>query len=161
VRIEGDDITFDGFEVSGPSASLYQQPAQPDQLAKLGIYDADNALFRHLYIHDINNTADFCKAITAWYAGSLKVENVLEVELNCSRIKNNCDYDNSGEPEITFVNCTFDRLGLDAVPDVGGFYRGGGIADIINCIWTDIGSTGFRYIGSAMYAPGLTDSITA
>ncbi len=157
MRIEGDNITFDGFEVTGPSASLYQHPSSPDELAKLGIYDADNALFRHLYIHDINNTANYCKAITAWVGGSLTVQNVLEVNLNCSRIKNSCHVDNIDEPEIIFVNCTFDRLGNDAITDAGGFYRDGGTSDIINCLWTDIGGTGFRYICSDVLLPGLVD----
>ena len=148
VRIEANNVTFDGFEVTGPSSSLYEQPTPPNHRAKLGVSGGNNILFRHLYIHDINSTDDYCKAITAWGGGSLTVQNVLELSLACSPIKNSCHLNN---PSITFVNCTFDRLGEDTY--LGGFYRSGGSANISNSVWTDCGATGFYYAGRSTDGP--------
>ena len=148
LRVETDDVIFDGFEVSGPSSSLYEQPTPPNQRAKLGVSGGDDVLFRHLYIHGINNTDDYCKAITAWGGGSLTVGNVIELSLGCSSIKNSCHLSN---PSITFVNCTFDRLGNDTY--IGGFYRSGGSAMMNNSIWTDCGDAGFYYVGRSTDGP--------
>lgn len=148
-------MTLDGFEVSGPSTSYYADGGGHN--AKLGTRNASSALFRHLFIHDIGETANLCKAIYASGGGELMVQNVLEKELNVSRIKNGAHY---LDPEITFENCTFDRLGNDAVTMVGGFYRAGDagcIGWITNCIWTDCGSTGFYYIGRTTNNPLYVD----
>ena len=77
----GSNITFDGFEVTG-SASYYYSPY--GHRSKLGNEGGANILFRHLYIHDINNTSNLCKAILAWAGGDLLVQNVLEIPLACS-----------------------------------------------------------------------------
>jgi hypothetical protein len=143
VRVEADNITFDGFEVTGPSVSIY---TPFDHAAKLGMNNADNVVFRHLYIHNIGYTSNLCKAIVAWGGGSLLVENVLEVDLEVSRIKNGM---HQGLPTMTIRNCTFDRLGTDSGIVVGGFYRSadaGATANIVNSIWTDLGADGFYYI---------------
>jgi hypothetical protein len=142
VRIAADDITFDGFEVTGPLVSFYAEGG--GHYAKLGSDFADNALFRHIYIHNIGETSNLCKAIYAYRGGDLTVQNVLEVTPEVSRIKNGAHY---LDPEITLVNCTFDRLGNDTY--VGAFYRAGStgcIGWINNCIWTDCGATGFYYL---------------
>jgi hypothetical protein len=142
VRIEGDDITFDGFEVSGPSVSFYSEGGGHN--AKLGSDNAENALLRHLYIHNIGEISYYCKAVYAYRGGHLTVQNVLEINLDVSRIKNGAHY---LDPEITFVNCTFDRLGNDTY--IGAFYRAGSngcIGWVNNCIWTDCGATGFYYL---------------
>ncbi len=155
VRFEGSGQTFDGFEVSGVSTSYY--PDGGGHRSKLGTYIAQDALFRHLYIHDIGETANLCKAIYASGGGELLVQNVLEKELNVSRIKNSA---HDGAPHITFENCTFDRLGNDEVTSVGGFYRAGSngcIGWIDNCIWTDCGGAGFYYIGRTTNNPLYVD----
>ncbi len=137
----GSNITFDGFEVTG-SSSYYYSPF--GHRSKLGNEGGVNILFRHLYIHDINNTANLCKAILAWSGGDLVVQNVLEIPLACSYEKNQSHY---GSPYITFENCTFDRLGTDSFGFA--YYRSGGTGFIDNCIWTDIGTGSFFYIGMA------------
>ena len=145
VRVEADGVTFDGFEVTGPSISNYVYSTF-QHAAKLGMNNADNVIFRHLYIHNIGYTSDLCKAILAWGGGSLTVENVLEVDLEVSRIKNGM---HQGLPTMTIRNCTFDRLGNDSGIVVGGFYRSadnGAAANIVNSIWTDLGADGFYYI---------------
>jgi len=150
VRVEGDDITLDGFEVTGDSYSHYE-PFEHD--SKLGVDGGNNILFRHLYIHDINPTIG--KAILAWFSGSLTVENCLEAELNEFYQKNQAHEDTTDPaPQLDFVNCTFDRLDTKDVwvMDVVGLYvSSGGGADaqpsVRNCIWTDIAEgAGTRYL---------------
>jgi hypothetical protein len=137
VRIEGSDITFDGFEVTGPSYSTYMPYGHR---SKLGMDQAANALFRHLYIHDLN--AD-CKAILAWFGGKLTVQNCLEVELDGMYQKNQAHEDlTDPAPELVIINCTFDRLGSTEKDDVGLYISSGGGANptptVTNSIWTDI-----------------------
>jgi hypothetical protein len=139
VRVEGDDITFDGFEVTGPSDSYYLPYGH---YSKLGMNDANNAVFRHIYIHDIENYS--CKAILSWAGGSLTIENVLEVDLKCSMHKNQAHH---LSPTTDFTNCTLDRLGNDSFGMA--FYCSGGTANVINCIWTDCGSGSFYYFRMA------------
>jgi len=141
VRVEADNVIFDGFEVSGDSYSTYLPYGHE---SKLGTDQADNVLFRHLYIHDINPTNS--KAILCWFGGSLMVQNVLEVHLNEFYQKNQAHEDTTDPgPQLDFVNCTFDRLdtkdvGIDSV--VGIYVSSGGGFDfqpsIRNCIMTDV-----------------------
>jgi hypothetical protein len=137
VRVEGDNVTFDGFEVTGPSYSTYMPYGHR---SKLGSDQADNILFRHLYIHDLDGD---CKAILCWFGGSLLVQNVLEVNLNGMYQKNQAHEDTTDPgPQLDFLNCTMDRLGSTPEEDCGLYVSSGGGADflptIINCIWTDI-----------------------
>jgi len=137
VRIEGDNCIYDGFEVSGPSYSTYYPYGHR---SKLGTDQADNTLFRHLYIHDLN--AD-CKAILCWFGGSLLVQNVLEIELGAMNQKNQAHEDDVDPgPQLDFLNSTLDRLGDTGSPDVGLYVSSGGGADfepsLRNCIFTDI-----------------------
>ena len=141
IKIAGSNLTIDGFEVTGPSVTLY---TPYNHNAKIGTESGNNVLIRHLYIHDINQTASLCKAIFATTAGSLTVENVLETELAVSRIANGIHY---GDPTITIKSCTFDRFGTATY--VGGFYRSGGNAYMTNTIWTDLGATDYYYICKA------------
>ncbi len=137
VRVETDDVTFDGFEVTGDPFSTYMPFGQN---SKLGIDGAYSTLFRHLYIHDINPTEG--KAIIAWFEGILLVQNVLEIELNSHFQKNQAHEDTVDPgPQIDFLNCTMDRLDT-GTGGIGFYASSGGGADfeptVINCIWTDI-----------------------
>ena len=89
------------------------------------------------------HTTDLCKAIGCYDDGSLTAENILEVTLQCSYL---CNQVFQGpEPELTFLNCTFDRLGNDVYPGAA-FYISGGTGYVYNCIWTDCNSTGAYYM---------------
>jgi len=144
VRVETDNVIFDGFEVSGPSYSTYMPYGHT---SKLGNDQADNVLFRHLYIHDLNAN---CKAILAWFGGSLTVQNVLEIELNGMYQKNQAHEDDTDPgPQIDFINCTLDRLETSDGDNVGLYVSSGGGSDffptIRNCIFTDIAGGGSIY----------------
>lgn len=134
VRVEGQNITFDGFEVTGPANSYYTPFGH---YSKLGISNADGAVFRHLYIHDINGN---CKAILGWAGGDLTCENILEYDLGCMFQKNQIHY---GDPYLELINCTFDKLEMTSYG--WGIYCSGGSLQTRNCIWTDIGSGSFSY----------------
>ncbi len=140
VRIEGNSITFDGFEVTGPSNYFGYSPY--NHRAKLGCEGGLNALFRHLYIHDIGAG---CRVIEGATAGDLLCQNILEVTLNALYINNQTHY---GTIYLKFENCTFDRLTTSGSYGFG-FYRSGGSADMVNTIWTDCGGGSFNYIGRA------------
>jgi hypothetical protein len=144
VRVNTHNVTFDGFEVTGPSFSTYEPFSHH---SKLGSYEADNVLFRHLYIHDLNGD---CKAILCYFGGSLLIQNVLEVELNGMYQKNQAHEDTGGDgPQIDFLNCTMDRLGSTGGADVGLYVSSGGGEDfaptVINTIMTDIADSSIYF----------------
>jgi hypothetical protein len=131
VKITGDNITFDGFEVTGSSAANYQPY---NYNSKLGSDNAQNALLRHIYIHDLGSIS-LGNGIVCWNGGDLTVQNSLMIYLDMGVwIQNRVHH---GTPNLSIVNCTIDRLSNAAAR---GWYRSGGSASSVNCIWTDIGS---------------------
>jgi hypothetical protein len=160
VRTEANDITFDGFEVTGPAAVAYW-PSSTSHQGKLGNIGGENVLFRHLYIHDINHTTDLCKAILCFGSGTLVAQNILEVDLRCSYLCNQVlkILTEPGNPSLIFTNCTMDRLGFDTGIAASSYYISGGNGEVYNSIWTDCMGSGGAYFrrGNLSYTTSNTD----
>ena len=158
VRVEGDDITFDGFEVTGPSSIGYWPGGSHH--GKLGNIGGENVLFRHIYIHDIEHPTDLCKAILCFGSGSLTAQNILEVDIKCSYLSNQVlkVLTEPGDPSLTFLNCTMDRLGFDGNPGAA-YYISGGNGEVYNSIWTDCNAAGAAYFrrGNLTYTTSNVD----
>jgi len=139
VRVEADNVIVDGFEMTGPSGGLFQPYGY---YAKIGADQADNVLFRHLYIHDLNGDLS---AIICWFGGSLLVQNVLETQLNGFQHANKTheDLEDPG-PQMDMLNCTIDRAVETDGADIGWYVSSGGGTDftptIRNTIMTDCGN---------------------
>lgn len=144
LKVENAEITFDGFEVTGPSLNGTYTYSHS---CKIGAQYESDVIFRHLYIHDLNQTAGGCpKAVGAYDGAQVWVENMLQFQINASHICNQAGYHDS---QMDFVNCTLDQL--QTAHTHGGGYYDNGIAtfNVNSCIWTDIGPGGFCYIWNA------------
>jgi len=139
IKIDGDNVTVDGFEMTGPSGGLFEPYGY---YAKIGADQADNALIRHIYIHDLDGNLS---GVICWFGGSLLVQNVLETQLNGFRHANKAheDLDGTG-PQLDFLNCTIDRAVETDEADIGIYVSSGGGTDftptIRNTIMTDCGN---------------------
>jgi len=160
VVAEGQDITFDGFEVTG--TSYYTFP-QFGNRAKLAMYNSDNALFRHIYVHDIPAPCRifWCFEYHGTPAdGTMTVQNCLEVPLGTTyHIKNggHDDYVTPG-PTLEVINSTFDRL-TTSTDNLGLYISGLTNLVIRNGIWTDVVGANVGMAGGYIRSVGQTKDV--
>ncbi len=160
VVAEGQDITFDGFEATG---TAYYTFPQFNNRAKLAMYNSDNALFRHIYVHDVPAP---CRIFWCFeYGGTppdgtMTVQNCLEVPLDTQyHIKNGChdDYVTPG-PTIEILNSTFDRLS-NSTDNLGLYVSGLSNLTIRSCIWTDVVGANVSMAGGYIRSIGVIKDV--